>query len=249
MRVDAGFASARGSSRGRLEKNRWGVLVAQLQLRSSMHPTKPKETAMNGIAQTKRFVVLAAVDESEFAPAVVRAAVNLTESVSGGELHLVRAVGLQNELDATRPVRAGREYLEAMMVEARKLCAGRVTGHLSVGGAAHEILQLAARLNVDLLVLGTHGRKGIQRLLLGSVAEHVVRGASCPVMVVREKNYRLGLAPEVEPPCANCVKTQAVSGGARLWCAHHSGHHPKAHTYSETPTSFAVGSSIIRPET
>jgi nucleotide-binding universal stress UspA family protein len=52
------------------------------------------------------------------------------------------------------------------------------------GAAAPVILDLARGLGADLLVLGTHGRSGLQRLVLGSVAEKVVRQAPCPVLTV-----------------------------------------------------------------
>jgi nucleotide-binding universal stress UspA family protein len=54
------------------------------------------------------------------------------------------------------------------------------------GGAADEILRAADRERADLVVVGTHGRKGFARALLGSVAERVVRGAACPVLTVRD---------------------------------------------------------------
>jgi len=53
------------------------------------------------------------------------------------------------------------------------------------GPAAPAILRAADRLGAELLVVGTHGRTALERLALGSVAETVVRGAACPVLVVR----------------------------------------------------------------
>jgi universal stress protein A len=50
----------------------------------------------------------------------------------------------------------------------------------------HEILETAKSQNVDLIVMGTHGRTGLQHILLGSVAEKVVRLAPCPVLVARQ---------------------------------------------------------------
>ena len=52
------------------------------------------------------------------------------------------------------------------------------------GNTAGEILEQAASMQADLLVIGTHGRSGFDRLLLGSVAEKVLRKASCPVLTV-----------------------------------------------------------------
>ena len=50
-----------------------------------------------------------------------------------------------------------------------------------------EIVRMAEEENVDLIVLGTHGRSGLKHFLIGSVAEKVLRKAPCPVLVVREK--------------------------------------------------------------
>jgi nucleotide-binding universal stress UspA family protein len=57
--------------------------------------------------------------------------------------------------------------------------------HLLVGDPASEIVRLAEALNVDLIVMGTHGRTGLSRLLMGSVAEAVVRRAPCAVYTVK----------------------------------------------------------------
>ncbi len=53
------------------------------------------------------------------------------------------------------------------------------------GDPATEILRIAQDTNSDLIVMGTHGRSGLGRLLMGSVAEQVVRKASCPVLTVK----------------------------------------------------------------
>jgi nucleotide-binding universal stress UspA family protein len=53
------------------------------------------------------------------------------------------------------------------------------------GDAATEILRQAVATNANLIVMGTHGRKGLTRLLMGSVAEQVVRRAPCPVVTVK----------------------------------------------------------------
>jgi len=67
---------------------------------------------------------------------------------------------------------------------AERLGAARVEAVRSVGQPAQEILALARRERCDLLVLGTHGRTGLGHLLLGSVAEQVVRQAPCPVLTL-----------------------------------------------------------------
>ncbi|MDA1049306.1 MAG: universal stress protein [Planctomycetota bacterium] len=54
-----------------------------------------------------------------------------------------------------------------------------------IGDPGHEIAEIAEREAVDLIVMPSHGRTGIKRMLIGSVAERVVRLAHCPVMVLR----------------------------------------------------------------
>lgn len=61
----------------------------------------------------------------------------------------------------------------------------RVTHSLLRGDSADEIVRLADEAKADLIVMGTHGRGGLGRLLMGSVAEGVMRKATCPVVTVK----------------------------------------------------------------
>lgn len=63
--------------------------------------------------------------------------------------------------------------------------AGEVDTLLREGFVAPQIIELAQEKHFDLIVMGTHGRQGISHLLMGSVAEKVVRTAPCPVLTVR----------------------------------------------------------------
>ena len=62
---------------------------------------------------------------------------------------------------------------------------------------AKEIVEYAKAIHADLVVLGTHGRTGVGRLFMGSVAEHVVRTAPCPVLVVRPSEHEFVLPDPV----------------------------------------------------
>jgi nucleotide-binding universal stress UspA family protein len=62
----------------------------------------------------------------------------------------------------------------------------RVAHRLEQGEPATEVLRVAAEVRPDLIVMGTHGRGGLSRLLMGSVAEAVLRRAPCPVLTARE---------------------------------------------------------------
>ena len=70
----------------------------------------------------------------------------------------------------------------------------RVEHRVAEGEAPQEILRLARALKCDLIIMGTHGRAGLGRLLAGSVAEEVLRKAPCPVLVVKTPG------PEAAPP-------------------------------------------------
>lgn len=108
----------------------------------------------------------------------------------------------------------------------------KLYSHFRLGAAAEQIVQLASDLDADLVIVGTHGLSGLKRLLLGSVAERVVRLGRCPVWIVRPKDHAgLGKVPEIEPPCKDCLATRAATGGATFWCERHSEHHVRAHGY------------------
>jgi nucleotide-binding universal stress UspA family protein len=66
---------------------------------------------------------------------------------------------------------------------------GRVSVWSSVASPCAEILGFAADKGIDLIVMGTHGRGGMSHLLLGSIAEKVVRRSPCPVLTVRHPQH------------------------------------------------------------
>ncbi len=76
------------------------------------------------------------------------------------------------------------EYLEGV---AKRLQSGALKIHTVVrfGQPAEEILQYAEEIGADLIALCTHGRSGLSRWVYGSVADKVLRGANCPVLLVR----------------------------------------------------------------
>jgi universal stress protein A len=78
-----------------------------------------------------------------------------------------------------------QKRLEAARKDAESAGARRVSSRLTQGSPAQVILDLARDERFDLIVMGTHGRTGVGRWVLGSVAEKVVRGAPCPVLTVK----------------------------------------------------------------
>src|SRR5918999_4420124 len=142
--------------------------------------------------------VLLATDGSEEAELATRAAVELAEG-TGSELHVVYVEPLPDFMknDAGSPG-YDRELYEKIEEEARetlrklvwrvKVAGGIVAGsHLRMGAVAEEIVDLAGELEVDLIIVGSRGLRGIRRAIAGSVSESVFRHARCPVMVVRAK--------------------------------------------------------------
>ncbi len=78
------------------------------------------------------------------------------------------------------------DYWRRQLEQIRPVNDGIEVRHVLLEGSpAEEIIRYATEQAVDLIVMGTHGRTGLERLLMGSVAEQVVRGAPCSVLVVK----------------------------------------------------------------
>jgi nucleotide-binding universal stress UspA family protein len=199
------------------------------------------ETAGNNI-------VLVAVDLSPVSEAVVETAMNVA-AVRATELHVLHVLRPQPlEMAATIHFATVVEQTSAQLQQLTRNSSSAVTRvviHVRIAGeTAVEIAQVASDIGADLIVVGTHGYKGIDRLLLGSVAEALVRNAPCPVLTYRPKSVRLW--ERIEPPCPDCVAVRQATGRASLWCERHSQHHPRAHTYREAPESFGLGAQTFR---
>ena len=61
-----------------------------------------------------------------------------------------------------------------------------LTSYVGFGAPANQIVEYAEKNDIDLIVMGTHGRSGLEKMWLGSVTEKVLRQAHCPVLVVRQ---------------------------------------------------------------
>jgi nucleotide-binding universal stress UspA family protein len=75
-----------------------------------------------------------------------------------------------------------RERLQEITPRGRNV---QVEHRLAQGDVVTEILRIAQETQADVIMMGTHGRTGLKRLLMGSVAEQVVRKAACPVLTVK----------------------------------------------------------------
>ena len=94
---------------------------------------------------------------------------------------------VQSQVDAAE--QEARESLEAFAEELSKKGI-KVQPYFRVGYPFDEIVLMANHFNVDLIIIGSHGRSAISRLLLGSTAERVVEHAPCPVLVVKEARLK-----------------------------------------------------------
>lgn len=134
--------------------------------------------------------VLVPVDFSEPSIDALRFAAGFAETFGATltVLHVVEPFHVDWKMDTlTLRRRARSEALRHL----QKLVADEIHGarpgqaKLDEGHPAQSIVDFARRSKTDLIVMGTHGRSGVTRALIGSVAERVVRHAHCPVMVVR----------------------------------------------------------------
>ena len=85
------------------------------------------------------------------------------------------------------------EATMAMLVTEADTAAFNITTDVVFGPIAHTIVERASQIGADLIVMGTHGRGGVAHLLMGSVAERVVRTAGCPVLTVHHPEHEFVL--------------------------------------------------------
>lgn len=143
--------------------------------------------------------ILTPIDFSDNAGKIVKAAAYVAGTFKA-ELHLIFVVqnfedysgffvppvnlpNLEEELFAS-----AQQQMEAFVEEYGEMLktagVSAVTSKVVSGDVAEEILKYAARKKIQLIIMGTHGYKGLERIMFGSVAEKVVKTACCPVMTI-----------------------------------------------------------------
>ena len=105
------------------------------------------------------------------------------EDYSGFFVPPINLPNLEEELFASAQQQM-ETYVEDNRARFAEAGALQVTGKVLSGDIAEEILKYAVRKKVQLIVMGTHGYKGVERIMFGSVAEKVVKSACCPVMTI-----------------------------------------------------------------
>ena len=135
--------------------------------------------------------ILIPLDGSSLAEAALPKAVDLVRDSPDATLILLRAVEATtfpgvDPLDAqVSVVHEAEDYLETVAARLREEGAYEVRPSVWYGPAAPAILEAARLANPDMIMMSTHGRTGIGRLIVGSVAESVLRGTRTPIFLIR----------------------------------------------------------------
>jgi nucleotide-binding universal stress UspA family protein len=137
--------------------------------------------------------ILVPIDLGDHATQVLAYAVALAAKLDA-KIHILHAVDWPL-LGAEIPIAVSDKAMDEIVAQHRQDLDQLVATHaskaplgsveLKIGDPRTLIMQTAEQHGVDLIVMGTHGRRGVSRLLLGSVAEHVARTAPCPVLLLR----------------------------------------------------------------
>ncbi|MBT8494522.1 MAG: universal stress protein [Deltaproteobacteria bacterium] len=144
---------------------------------------------------TKTSKILVPVDFSEPSKAALAWAFDYA-SCRPSELHVLHVVErhlqlsdlsadfdeLKSELEA---IKAQAEKQLGTLADEKKTSVGPILQHVATGKPAAEIVKVAGDVRADVIVMGTHGLKGVERMIIGSVAEQVVRKAKCAVVTVK----------------------------------------------------------------
>lgn len=173
--------------------------------------------------------ILVPTDLSDCAPGVIRHAADLAARL-GSELIVLHAWQLPTGLGGGVQVAPGpdeapisvaehvRSGVEAKLPALLRIAEARgvpVRSLVVEGKPVDAILKTADSVDAHLIVMGTHGRRGLQRVLLGSVAEAVLRRAEIPVMTVRSR-WHSGCEARSCATCTTHVLSESRSVAAEL---------------------------------
>lgn len=141
--------------------------------------------------------ILVPIDFSDCARKALQYAIPLAQEHGGGLtlLYVVPPAYASGEYGGIDYAQLQSQMRDSGAQELQRLTATEVQGRVPadtlvrLGAPAVEIVEAAAQLDIDAIVIGTHGRTGLKHVMLGSVAENVVRRAPCPVLVVKEREH------------------------------------------------------------
>jgi nucleotide-binding universal stress UspA family protein len=141
-------------------------------------------------------ILLVPTDFSEPAEHALDYAVGLAASL-GAKIYLLNVIGIPAlgipELGVAITAGTIETTLRFRQADLDQIVARHapapIEGMLRTGDAVGTIADVARQIGADLIVMGTHGRRGVRRALLGSIAEGVLRIAPCPVLTIREPGH------------------------------------------------------------
>jgi nucleotide-binding universal stress UspA family protein len=162
-----------------------GIAVGFLSVRVLLKQTREE----NVVSWLPKKSVVVPYDFSEYSAQALETARELAHDTS--RLHVIHVLPMISATDPGmiwEPVdnEAQKRNVEKAFRDAfASSPLGKVDFHVYFGDPGFEIASFAEKLSADLIVMPSHGRRGITRLLLGSVAERVLRLAQCPVLVIK----------------------------------------------------------------
>ena len=136
--------------------------------------------------------ILVPLDGSDLAEAALETAIDILNEHPTTTLLLVRAAEALRQpvgdpiAERERAIRAAESYLNGVVAGLRECGVTRVRAAVWYGPAAPTIVEAASSEKVDLIIMTSHGRGGIGRLIFGSVAESVLHGTRTPILLVRD---------------------------------------------------------------
>ncbi len=211
--------------------------------------------------ETKPFTIVVGIDYSDLGSGALDYAIDIAGRHQPTQIHVVHVIGRVTVLPVgavTAPdlseesLRLQAHVEELLARHADRFSSGapfdRLMTHIGLYHPAEVISQLAADVEADLVIVGTHGRRGAGHFFLGSVAEATIRLAPCPVLVFRPAGSVAGIkTPKIEPPCPRCLETRRVTNGKEFWCEQHAEHHQRPHTYHFNPQRSGHQSGFLIP--
>jgi nucleotide-binding universal stress UspA family protein len=149
---------------------------------------------------TQRMKILLAIDDSKFSEAALRMLATERNPAKAvvRVLHVVEPVELPYYPELTVPYPVSLGDINKRRMEAARKLADRAVARLRAAGFQVDaavrsgqvrslVVEVARKWHADVIVMGSHGRKGLARILLGSVSDHVAHHAHCSVEIVRLK--------------------------------------------------------------
>lgn len=182
---------------------------------------------------TQLFRMVAGVDASDAAHAVIERAIDAAKRFDCDELHFLRVVPKRGNGDLERAHDSLAALVSEKLADFAPAEAGngtkklRARVHVSRGNPAEEILELAADVQAQLIVIGRHGESGRLRDRFGTVPSRVIRDATCTVLVEQPSEY----VAQAEDTCEACAQVRRDTDGEQWFCdVHADGHEWKSST-------------------